>query len=180
MSALNRLLLRLTRDLPVREIRISNRRYMERHWVGQIGPITCYLHRYLGGDGERNVHDHPWGWAVGIPLTGGYDEERVIGLCHREGWRSRTVRVRPWKWNWLFAGTFHRVARTLPDTWTLFIHGPRIKGWGFLARRWPMATPIGEPVVEYSQPYCTEASIDWQHSARPAWALRAENKEPVQ
>lgn len=179
MSAINRLLLHLTRNRPVREIRLGQRRYMERHWIGRLGPITVYLHRYLGGDGERQVHDHPWGWALGIPLTGGYDEERVVGLCPRYGWLSRVVRVRPWRWNLLTAGTFHRVAHTHPDTWTLFIHGPRCKSWGFLNRCTPLPRATGLPVVYYHQPEDVAVHGDWQYRAPRARDLRARLDFPV-
>lgn len=128
---IRRTLYRITAGLPCRLIaRDGESRYLERYYVGRVLGLTIYLHRFVAEDGDESVHDHPFR-AVALCLAGGYEEERAV-LCSREGWQSRTRRIRPGRLNLIGLRTFHRIARTRPETWTLFIHGPRRKGWGFL------------------------------------------------
>ena len=35
-----------------------------------LGEVTLYLHHYLRSDPDRGPHDHPWPWAVALPLAG--------------------------------------------------------------------------------------------------------------
>ena len=59
----------------------------------------------------------------------------------------RTVsRVRRWI-NFIPRHRFHRIAAIEPGTWTLFIHAPHSKGWGFL---FPIAALNG---LVYTNPY---------------------------
>jgi hypothetical protein len=117
------LLMRLTDWMPAREIRGDHgEEYLERYYVIRAFGITAYLHRFLADDSDRGLHDHPWSWALSLILVGQYDEIR----------RDRTRRRR-WV-NWLRGDTFHRIT-LVPGTricWTLFIHGPYVKPWGFL------------------------------------------------
>jgi len=167
--ATGRLLLRVSDRLRVREILIGGRPYLERYYLGRLGPVTLYLHRFLGRDGERQVHDHPWTWSVGIPLVGGYTEERLLWLCPHEGWRSVMRRVRWFAPNVITARTFHRVARVEPGTWTLFVHGRRVKGWGFLERE--------HAGVRYHQPYDVWASAEWTRNAPTGREMRERPEE---
>ena len=97
-----------------------------------LGGWTAYIHHYLRSDPDRGPHDHPWNWAVAWQLAGGYDEERLTGF-DPQGFRLRYVRRpagRPYR---LTGSDFHRVvARSGQTSWSLFIHGPRAKTWGFL------------------------------------------------
>lgn len=175
------LLLRLTAPMPARAIHIGDRPYIERYFVGRWLGCTVYLHRYLGSDGDRQVHDHPWRWAVGIPLVGGYLEERVTGLDPRHGWLAVNRPVRRFRPNLIRATTFHRIVSVEPGTWTLFVHGSRFKGWGFLRLcRW--GRDVGMPVdarqhrdvtVEYHQPFDFDATRDWECRAVTGRELRA-------
>lgn len=179
MSWLDRALLRLSARMPVREIRLDGRPYIERHWVGHCCGLTFYLHRYLGADGDREVHDHPWRFALGIPLSGGYLEERMDGLdlnCPG-GFRVRLVLVRPWRWNLITGGTFHRIMYVLPRTWTLFVHTPTCKGWGFLRRvKDPLEPPALPPQLIYEQRF-QNSNGQWRHDAPRACELRARRGE---
>ena len=88
-----------------------------------------HLHRFLRSDHDAELHDHPWHWAVGWVLWGGYDEEFVAG--------ERVVRraVPPGATNLITAETFHRVELHAAECWTLFLSGPlHGRGWGFLDR----------------------------------------------
>lgn len=182
---LARLLYRLTENLPARAIRIDDRPYMERYYVGRCLGVTVYLHRFLAGDGDRQVHDHPWRWALGIPLVGGYVEERLEAFCPTLGWISRVHRVRRFRLNLIGARTFHQIVHVEPGTWTLFAHGARFKGWGFLSRRHKEAAPVVtlrgvplefDPVVDgavYHQPFDFDRSRDWECRAVTGRELRA-------
>ena len=87
--------------------------------------IGVYIHRFHRGDNDRELHNHPWRWAVSFVLAGGYWEERRVGddVFVRE--------VRPGHINILSANSFHRVTLRDGDAWTLFVVGPKVSGWGF-------------------------------------------------
>jgi hypothetical protein len=128
---IRRLLYRYTAGRPCRLIsRDGESRYLERYYVGQLLGLTVYLHRFVAEDADEEVHDHPFR-ALALCLAGGYEEERAV-LCGRTGWQDRRRRMRPGRINFIDLRTFHRIHRTRPETWTLFVHGPRRKGWGFL------------------------------------------------
>ena len=84
-----------------------------------------FLHRLSAGDYDRDLHDHPWAWAFAIILSGGYIE--VTRHANGVKW-TRDV-----KWfNWIPGYKFHTILRLhKAPTWTLFVHGPRVKQWGF-------------------------------------------------
>ena len=119
------LLLWITGRLPCRLITGDTRQpYLERYYVLGWPGLRVYLHRFVDDDSDRGRHDHPWSWALSIILAGYYHEQRRDGM-----------HIRRWV-NWITGDTFHRV--TLPregdikrDVWTLFVHGPRVKAWGF-------------------------------------------------
>lgn len=120
----------ITSFLPVRYIDDGQRRYLERYYLFTLLGWQFYIHRFVGSDPDRGLHDHPWPRAFSIILCGWYWEQT----------RSGTRKI---KWfNSLTGDTFHRVV--LPVTvdstpnqdhscWTLFFHrGKRTKEWGFL------------------------------------------------
>lgn len=102
--------------------------YLERYYLGQLGPVRLYIHRFVASD-PAGLHDHPFRRALSIILAGWYFEDRGA------------QRVRRRWFNLLGPDDFHRVV--LPDNgrdvWTLFMHAPRTKAWGFLrpARQGP-------------------------------------------
>lgn len=99
---------------------------------GTVWPNTTfgvYLHKFHRGDDERELHNHPWAWALSLVLVGGYIEERRT--------RNDTVTVRAVRagdFNWITASTFHRVDLLDGEAWTLFVVGPKWSGWGFWNR----------------------------------------------
>lgn len=116
----------LTSRLPCRIISDGNAPYLERYYLFTLLGWRFYLHRFVGSDPDRGLHDHPWARAFSIVLAGQYWEETRSG--------RRLVR---W-FNSLTGDTFHRVV--LPHVglyefpcWTLFFHRAEyVKEWGFL------------------------------------------------
>lgn len=105
----------------------------ERYLLGR-GPAggAAYLHHYLRSDPDRGLHDHPYPWAIAVPLAGGYVEERMVGF-NAMGPVGRRIRRRPFVPYLLTGNAFHRLHVAEGRTsWSLFIHGPRVKLWGFL------------------------------------------------
>jgi hypothetical protein len=125
-----RILMAISGRLPCRIISDAGVPYLERYYLCTALGARFYLHRFVGSDPDRGLHDHPWRWAYSFILLGWYYEQTRYGL--------RTVR---W-FNRLTGDTFHRVL--LPSTnpldeskvlpvWTLFCHqARRAKTWGFL------------------------------------------------
>jgi len=133
----------ITSHLPCRIISDGDAPYLERYYLCTVLGWRFYLHRFVGSDPDRGLHDHPWSRAFSIILAGWYYEEA----------RSGTRKVR-W-FNSLTGDTFHRVVLPYrmrsPDAntygwvryevpcWTLFFHRAEyVKEWGFL-RRFPVA-----------------------------------------
>lgn len=120
---MRRMLMALSARLPVRIISDNGQPYLERYFLAECLGVRMYLHRFVGSDPDRGLHDHPWRWAFSLILAGWYIEER------RDGDHMRS------RFNALTADTFHRVVLPVGarDCWTLFIHRARdVKPWGFL------------------------------------------------
>lgn len=116
------LLLRLTDRLPLRIIAEGDRPYLERYYLATVFGWRFYIHRFVGSDPDRALHDHPWTRAASLRLAGRYTEETRMG-------------VRRQRWLGLLTGdTFHRVILDGPrPVWTLFAHRVgHAKRWGFL------------------------------------------------
>lgn len=127
---IRRLLLAYSASRPCKIISEAGRPYLERYFVCAFLGIRVYLHRFVGSDPDRGLHDHPWRWAISIILRGWYYEAT----------RSGTRQVR-WL-NFLTGDTFHRVilspgplagVHTPAEVWSLFIVPAKdVKVWGFL------------------------------------------------
>jgi hypothetical protein len=134
------LLTRITDGLPCRIIDGEHGEpYLERYYVAGLDRIGLrgwhlYLHRFVDSDPDRGLHDHPWDRALSLVLCGGYDELRFACDAGDAGEPPiRRRHVRPWRLNRLRGTDYHRVVlRDGRSAWTLFLHGPRVKGWGFL------------------------------------------------
>lgn len=127
---IEKLLFRISGRLPCRFIDgEQGEPYLERYYLFGAFGWRAYFHRFVDSDPDRGLHDHPWGRAVSLVLSGGYDEIRRIDPAMNQ---TRTAFIRPWRFNVLRGGDFHRVVlRNAIPAWTLFVHGPRVKGWGF-------------------------------------------------
>lgn len=105
------------------KLRTINRRdhdpYLERYSILMTKRLCIYLHKFVGSD-NVGFHDHPFRWHISIMLSGSYDEVTEDGIKTRH---APSIAY--------FDGNYkHRVIVNKP-CYTLFIHGKRVKGWGF-------------------------------------------------
>ena len=117
------LLYLITDHLPARMINDGERTYLERYYIGTLLGWRFYLHRFVGDDPDRGLHDHPWPRAFSLVLAGWYLEQTA------QGWR-------PVRWfNHLTSKSRHRVVLPSSGTvWTLFFHrAKKVHQWGFYA-----------------------------------------------
>lgn len=102
---------------------ITNQPYLERFYYLNLRPFArIVIHRFFKSDID-GLHDHPWGFQNYI-FSGGYWESTKEGKFWREpGYHSAQD-----------CNFFHRIEldKNAPDTWTLFMMGPREQEWGFL------------------------------------------------
>jgi hypothetical protein len=131
----------------VRRVRLRLRRFdggifLDR-WgfeADRLGGI--FLHKMSAPDPGIDLHDHPWFFASLI-IKGGYIEERALcrdapdfasiaeqfpDSCTRGG-----IVRRMWgSWRTMRLDECHRITElTAPTCWTLVVHGPRRRMWGF-------------------------------------------------
>lgn len=106
--------------------------YLHRWWLTpRDEQAGVYLHQFWRSDDDRALHDHPYE-STSIILEGQYIEHLAHGVAElrQRGWvGSRS------------ATEAHRIellndakGRPLPVT-TLFLHGPRVREWGFYCPR---------------------------------------------
>lgn len=140
----------------------------ERYFLGQMFGWTLYLHHYLRSDPDRGPHDHPWNWAITLPLCEGYIEERLVGYSAAKGLHLRWIIRLPGLPYRLTGNDFHRVL--IPQghrsSWSLFIHGPRRKSWGFL-RLARAGDPPPQISTSYTVQHDEEDSRRWWEDAAP-------------
>lgn len=91
-----------------------------------------FLHRMDGPDPGREFHDHPW-WFASFVVKGGYEEYRApirepdfFTQETRRRWSVRSIRL----------DECHRIFGLHGRTWTLVIHGPVRRKWGFYTPEW--------------------------------------------
>ncbi len=131
-----------TANMPVRFIRSNpNRPYLERYFLTEFDGQFAYLHRFVNGDGDRYIHDHPWDFASSLILTGSYTEFRREGIHAPE----QELIWLPGEVNEIQGDTLHRIEETEPETWTLFIHTAWVRDWGFLNDAGEMIRNQDEP-----------------------------------
>jgi len=153
--------------LRVREIHVNGALYLERYELVRCCGWVVYLHRFELPDAEPWLHDHPWRWALALPLLGGYLEARLQHLDGYDGPVVRFIERRPWRPYVLRAHDFHRIeALARRECWTLFVHSPRFRMWGFLRR-------LEAGTTAYWQPFQKSRAEDFPADAPRARDLRA-------
>ncbi len=100
---------------------IIGERYLHRwHLIRKPGVRNLYLHRYLGSDDDRALHDHPWAswsillWGKLIEITP-QGKKRIWPLIPK--YRS--------------AEYTHRLILESNQAVTLFFTGKKVREWGF-------------------------------------------------
>ena len=149
---IRKLLKRITRRMQCRVIVGTNDEpYLERYYLGGWTPWNsgnsklfswlpgAMFHRFVRGDEDRELHNHPWKWSISLILAGGYQEERMM-----KGGKVTTFKVMPGSINFIRDNDYHRVDLLEEDCWTLFITGPKTQSWGFLNRETLTVTPWRE------------------------------------
>lgn len=101
-------------------------KYLTRYTLAYLGPVGLHVHCFHRSDEDKELHSHPWAWAVCLILSGGYREERLTS----EGVRSRDMT--PGKINLLLRGGFHRTVMLDGESWSLIVTGPKATSWCFL------------------------------------------------
>lgn len=89
-------------------------------WVADFGFCAFRLHRWVGSDDPRAMHDHPYFFFTCV-LWGGYDDVNPGGV---EPMTPGTVRFRPARYT-------HTVRVRPGGCWTLLVSGPTVRRWGF-------------------------------------------------
>lgn len=183
MSLMARLLLKLSDRLPLRVIRAApeegGHTYLERYFLCRLpGGGACYLHHFRASDPDRGPHDHPWNWAASLVLAGGYLEERLADFGTR---RVTSHHRRPGTINRLRAGDFHRVILgTRAEAWTIFVHGPWVRSWGFIR---PIDADPAEPGVWFDTFALPKAAEDedtcWWRTAPTGAEIRAAGEDAL-
>lgn len=106
---------------PCRIIARAEAPYLERYFLCRFGSVHVYLHRFVGSDPNRMLHDHPWGLGGSLVLSGSYYEELPAGGRVRMAGDYAAMNGEHLHQVWIPEGQ---------ECWTLFWHGRRTKGWG--------------------------------------------------
>ena len=133
MSLFSRILYKLSAYCRCRIISGPDRQpYLERYHLLRLPfGYRVYLHRFVASDPGRGLHNHPWRHAISLVLSGRYQETRMTDA--RAGNRLFHRKLGAGSFNFISGEVFHRVnLEPGQQCWTLFIHAPRAKNWGFL------------------------------------------------
>ena len=85
--------------------------------------LNIYLHRFLGSDDDRALHDHPW-YSISCVLKGRLIEHRSDGSTRKIGRGKIAIRSPRFQ---------HRIELPVGESaTTLFITGPVVRTWGFV------------------------------------------------
>jgi hypothetical protein len=102
--------------------------YLRRFTVFHVGFLKMYVHKFERSDEDKQLHSHPWAFAISLILKGGYEEER------REGNDVKKRVLYPGSFNFLSSDTYHRVDLLEKDCWTVILCGPKTQTWYFWDR----------------------------------------------
>ena len=116
--------------------------YLHR-WCLFVGPfgIRLYLHKFVGSDWSRDLHDHPKRF-ISIGLWGSYIEETPATPWPHGEHQARKIPPRarnqrryraPWIRSFP-AEHIHRLILDCPVCWTLVLTLPESRPWGFWVR----------------------------------------------
>lgn len=131
--------------------------YLERYHLLRLPfGLRVYLHRFVASDPGRGLHNHPWNHAISWVLSGYYHEVRMQGP--RDDYCLTTRRLSAGSFNLIGGRVFHRInIEPGHECWSLFIHGPKAKDWGFLR---------GSEYLNHEQVVDTQSNPLWWKTAR--------------
>lgn len=115
------------------------------HVIPRNKRFNIYLHKFLGSDDDRALHDHPW-WFVSILLKGRYWEHRADGsrnlrkapsIAFRRATTAHRVElehglVKIWESKLPQGGKAVGLAHQDKPATTLILTGRVVREWGFL------------------------------------------------
>lgn len=158
-------MLRLTADMPMKQININGAGYLQRYYAGTFRDgCDLWMHRFLSSDGDRHVHNHPFEFQT-VMLCGGYTEEFIdhngskdhrvslpnanshlpllleeflIQLKSKHPHHSMTfLNLAHGANNSIDLYDWHRICAVNDDTWTAVIVNPkRLPKWHFKNDDW--------------------------------------------
>lgn len=123
------------------------------HLIPRNPWFNVYLHKFIGDDDDRALHDHPW-WSFSIRLRGTMKEHFQPSTFFFAGFfpdEPSYIRTPP-RFCFRPPHFAHRLELVeQKPCWTLFITGPRLHEWGFHCpkgwKHWrTMAKPTGETI----------------------------------
>lgn len=169
----------LAHYLPGRVIsNLAGDAYLARFLIFDTGPqgIRLFLHHFVRGDEDREVHNHPWKWAYSLILAGRYTEERLNGSPLDGTGDPRTVSFQTYKAgavNVLKPNTFHRVHLPSGPAWSLILTGPIVQSWGFYDRATSVYTDAKEFLKRKGFEDTHDDGAPTFAPPRRTWSLRA-------
>lgn len=117
--------------------------YLERYVLFRGLGFAVYLHRFVGPDDNRDLHDHPFE-SKSLMLSGGYTEKIYDPLAgsnvlvspdkHKRIKPILAYKIRrPFQLLRQHPDIFHSIEKVKRNTWTLFLHGKKTRSeWSFL------------------------------------------------
>ena len=87
--------------------------------------FNIYLHKFIGSDNDRALHDHPW-WSLSFLLKG-----ELIEVLKENPHTKELRMIGKWRPYLRPARLAHRMVLIGDEAWTLFLTGPKIREWGF-------------------------------------------------
>jgi len=112
--------------------------YLLRHYLlftdrGKF-PFNIFIHKFMQGDDDEDVHDHPWGFFH-LVLSGGYWEELANNQNGNLNEGTKRVWRAPGYWKIVDAEYKHRIELGEENPWTIFIPFRKTNEWGFWVQK---------------------------------------------
>jgi hypothetical protein len=106
--------------------RIIGEKYLHRwHLIPRNPYFNVMLHKFIGSDDDRALHDHPW-VSLSFLLKG-----ELIEVLQSDWGNQKWRYIKRFRPVFRRAVHAHRLILIEGPAWTLFITGPVIRSWGF-------------------------------------------------
>lgn len=107
-------------------VREDRQTYLERWGIEDDRFGGVFVHHLTAADPGKDPHDHPWVFAS-IVVRGSYVEARSSMRTDVERWQKRER----WSIRKMRLDEMHRIVHVNGDCWTVVVHGPRVRNWGY-------------------------------------------------